>query len=152
MKDLLQSSNVKAALWILGAVIVLLLIFSAGITVGRRQAFFGSRFGENYYRDFYGEAPMGMGMGRMPNMHGTVGKVIDVTSSTISVADADGDEHSVAVAPETVIRKNAATIAIGEVKVGDMITVIGGPNESGQIQATFIRVFVGPLPAPPALY
>lgn len=75
------------------------------------------------------------------NQHGAVGVVIDVTSSTIATKDLDGDEESVMVATDTVIREMNRTVTLGDVVVGDGITVIGAPNDQGQIYARFIRVF-----------
>jgi hypothetical protein len=156
MKDLMQSQKIKSALWILGAVILLLIVFGLGMAAGYRRAVFSDRFGENYFRNFYGGPPGGpiaIGpMGGMPfNMHGVAGEVIDVSSSTISVKDPDGDELSVVVATDAVIREGAQTIMVGDVKPGDMITVIGAPNAAGQIQARFIRIFSASSSLPTSL-
>ncbi len=85
------------------------------------------------------------------NQHGVAGEVIDVSSSTISVKDTDGDEHSVAVLSDTAIREGGAAIMIGGVVPGDMITVIGAPNSQGQVEARFIRVFAASSSSPPVL-
>jgi hypothetical protein len=137
MKDPLQSPKLRAILVILGAVIVLLVVFALGTAVGYHRALFASRFGENYYNNFYGGPP-----GRMSfSMHGVAGEVIDLGSSTISVKDQDGDEQSVEISSTTVIRKEDSTVTLDQVDIGDMITVIGGPNATGQIEARFIRIF-----------
>ncbi len=144
MKDALQYPKVRAILIILGAVIIFLIVFGLGMAVGYHSAIFASRFGENYYRNFYG-GPMG---GMSFSMHGVAGEVIDLTSSTISVKDPAGDEESVAVTSGTVIRDGDETIMIGELVPGNTITVIGAPNASGQIEARFIRVFPTPSAIP----
>lgn len=131
----------------LGAIIVLLLVFGLGVTIGSRRALFAGRFGENYYHNFYG--PQG---GPPPfNQHGVAGEVIDLSSSTISVKDFDGDEHSVAVFPGTSIREGGTTVTLHAVRLGDMVTVIGAPNGSGQIEARFIRVFTSSSLSAPML-
>ncbi len=149
MKDLLQSSKTRAILWILGAAIVILLVFGAGVLVGYHGAFYVGRFGENYYHNFFGEFPPG----RMANGHGVAGEVIDMASSTLSVRDADGDESSVLIVPATVIREANRTIALSDVRVGNGVVVIGAPNENGQIEAQLVRVFASssslPVPPPP---
>jgi hypothetical protein len=145
MKDLLQSSRLRAILWILGAIILLLLTFGLGMLVGSRSAAFRAHFGENYVRNFYGEAPPGGGpvvtMQGPPNAHGVIGKVVDVGTSTLSVVDADGDEVSVTVPTSTVIQDEGTTVVIGAIQPNDMVAVIGAPNGEGQIAARFIRVF-----------
>jgi len=40
MKNILQSKGVYAVLWILGALVVLLLVFGAGVAVGYRSGLF----------------------------------------------------------------------------------------------------------------
>ena len=148
MKELLQSAKIKAILWILGGVIVLLLMFTLGAMVGYRQAVFAGRFGDNYYHNFYGPT-----VGRpFFNPHGAAGEVIDLSSSTISIKDFDGDEHSILVFPGTVIRKGDNTIVLTGINVGDMITVIGTPNESGQVEAKLVRVLTSPSSVPRTPY
>jgi hypothetical protein len=134
----------KTALWIIGIIVVLLLVFGFGVVVGYKRAIFASQFGENYYHNFYGGfrgVPMGMMGGAPIDVHGVTGSVIDVMSSTISVKDSMGNEDSVAISPQTAIREMSDYISIQNIDVGDGITVIGEPNNSGQIQARFIRIF-----------
>lgn len=149
MKEFLKSSNVRAILWIVGGVIVLLVAFGLGAMVGYRQAVYAGSFGNNYYRNFYGP-PSGQ---PFFNSHGVAGEVIDLSSSTISVKDFDGDEHSIVVLPGTAIREGNAAIVIGDIRVGDMITTIGSPNANGQVEARLIRVVTASssIPVPPPM-
>ncbi len=144
MSTILESKKVCAVLWILGGLIVLIVVFGLGITVGYDRAGFAAGFDRNYFRIFFGGAPAGpIGMMAPPMpvaTHGVVGAVIDVGTSTISVTDDNSNEQSVAVSSGTVIRDGDATISIGGVAVGDHIAVIGEPNSEGQINARFIRV------------
>lgn len=157
MKNFLQTSKLHAILWILGAVILLLIAFGLGMFVGSRGAAFRAHFDENYFSNFYG-APIPQGFGGAaggrafivqgpPNAHGTIGKVIDKASSTLSVVDADGDEVSVSVPTSTVIQQGGAAITLGAIRLGDMVAVIGAPNGEGQIAARFIRVLRAPAPS-----
>jgi len=81
-------------------------------------------------------------------MHGVVGTVIDVGSSTISVKDQQDNEQSVAISSGTVIRDGDSDVAIMDVAPGDQIAVIGEPNNAGQISARFIRVLSTPTSTP----
>jgi hypothetical protein len=155
MSNFLRSKKTKATLIILGAIALLLLVFGLGISVGYRKAIFASRYGENYYLNFSGAPPGGffglMTGGTMPmSGHGLVGIVIDLASSTISVRDQNNTEQSVHVSADTVIREMNATVPVNDVEVGDPITVIGEPNEVGQIEARFIRIFEASTSLPAA--
>jgi hypothetical protein len=74
-------------------------------------------------------------------MHGVAGEVIDVSSSSISVKDTHGNEQSIAIASGTPIREMDDMILISDIQPGDSVTVIGEPNDEGQVEARFIRVF-----------
>lgn len=159
MKNLFQSSATKKILWIIGVFVLVLLAFGGGMVVGYRKGLFSSRWGENYSRNFFGP-PRGLWREFAEhnpwNTHGVYGSVIDVTSSTISVRDEQGNEKSVAVSTSTVVRKEGETTAVGSIAPGDTVAVIGAPNASGQIEARFIRIFAAssspwgvPPPPPP---
>ena len=143
MKNFLQSKGIHAVLWVLGALVVLLLVFGAGVAVGYRSGLFASRFGEEYSHNFLG-AGSGSGMmgGPAPlNQHGTIGAVISVGSSTIATKDPNGNEQSVVIDQSTVIREANETVSVADIQVGDQIAVIGEPNDTGQIHARLIRIF-----------
>lgn len=148
MSNFLESKLVRTILWILGGLIVLVVVFGLGISVGYNRAGFASGFDQNYYRNFYGVPPGGaIGLVAPPMpvaIHGVVGKVIDLGTSTISVEDQQGNEQSVAVSSGTDIRNGNGTMVIGDVAVGDQIAVIGEPNSVGQIDARFIRILSTP--------
>lgn len=148
MSNFLESRKVRAVLWILGGLIVLFVVFGLGIAVGYERAGFAAGFDRNYYRIFFGglpTGPVGLMAPPMPAaMHGVVGAVIDIGTSTISVKDQGDNEQSVAVSSGTVIRNGNDTITIGDIVLGDTIAVIGEPNDQGQVDARFIRVISNP--------
>ena len=148
MSNFLESKIVRTILWILGGIIVLVVVFGLGITVGYDRAGFASGFDRNYFRIFYGAAPDGpVGLMAPPMpvaIHGVVGTVIDLGTSTISVKDQQGNEQSVVVSSDTDIRNGNGNIMIGDVAVDDQIAVIGEPNSVGQIDAHFIRILGTP--------
>ncbi len=148
MSSFLESKIVRTILWILGGLIVLVVVFGLGISVGYERAGFASGFDRNYFRIFYGVPPGGPVGLMAPSMplatHGVVGTVIDLGTSTISVKDQQGNEQSVAVSSGTDIRDGNGNIMIGNIIVGDQIAVIGEPNSDGQIYARFIRILRTP--------
>ena len=150
MNDILKSTR---AWWIAGmlvAIIIFLIAFGLGVSVGYQKAIFSSEWGRNYERNFSGmplPGAMPGAMGGVPqNMHGAAGTVIDVSSAGMSVKDDDNDEQSIIVASGTVIKKMDATISLSTITVGDRVVVIGTPNSNGQVEAHFVRVFPAPGP------
>jgi hypothetical protein len=153
MNDIFKPTWVRWTAGVLAAVVIFLIAFGLGVSVGYQKAIFSSEWGMNYERNFSGTLPV-ITEGNMPlNAHGAAGTVIDVSASGMSVRDEDNDEQSIIVASDTVIRKMEATISLGDVMVGDHVVVIGSPNSSGQVEAHFIRIFPAPGPGsgtPPA--
>ncbi len=150
---MLESKKVRAVLWILGGLIVVFLAFGLGVAVGYGRAGFATGFDRNYFRIFYG-ASTGISTGGMATgvimptppvaIHGVVGTIIDLGTSTITVDDQQGNEQSIVVSSGTIIRSGNNTIAIGSLGTGDHIAVIGDPTGGGQINARFIRIFTAP--------
>jgi hypothetical protein len=143
MSNFLQSKKLHIVLWALAGLIICLLIFGFGMMVGSARAGFVARFNENYYRNFNGPpGPLSGMMGPNPvAMHGLVGTVINVGSSTITIEDPMGNEQFVGAASGTVFRESGNDISIGEIKIGDRIAAIGEPDTQGKVQAHFIKVF-----------
>ncbi len=145
MNDISHSKKMNAILIILGSIAVVFVVFALGVYVGYRKAIFASGRSDNYYRDFLGGTPpagvMGFTSGMPGDTHGVIGTVIDIGSSSVVVEDANSDEESVVISSGTVIRMQNETIGIDGFTTGEGIVVIGEPNDSGQIEAHFVRVF-----------
>jgi hypothetical protein len=140
-----QSKASKEILYGIGATIIILLIFQAGIFVGYHKAAFSYQWGDNYYRTFEGmRKDPGFARdfirGDFPDAHGTVGKIIKIDLPTIFVTDQRNIEKAVVVKDDTVIRRFRETLQPADLKVDDFVVVIGSPNEKGQVEAKFIRL------------
>jgi hypothetical protein len=147
MKEFLSHLKSNKLIFSVVAVIALLLVFKAGMSFGYHRALFNSEWGQNYYRNFYGDRRSPMPMMDLPDrgfmgMHGTVGTIIDISSSTISLKGQDNIEKSIVIKSDGVARRGGSNISFSDLKIGDNIAVIGGPNENGQVEAKFIRVFL----------
>ena len=157
MKDIFSTTWMRWSVGALAAIVIFLLAFGIGVSVGYEKGIFASRWGRNYEANFLG--PRGGMIFGMPggDAHGAAGTVISVASSTFAIKDDEGNEQSIAVASGTIIRKMNSTISLGDLKVGDEAIVIGSPDQNGQVRARFIRVFPSPGPGtgpdmpPPAL-
>lgn len=152
INKLFQSKAFKGVLFCVGAFVILSLIFGLGMFVGFRKAGHSYRWGENYERNFGGPPRgfvrgfMGDFMGRdFMGAHGIAGQIIKIDSSTLVIKGRNNIEEIVVIKNDTVITRFRETVKLSDLKVDDQIVVIGQPNNTGQIEAKFIRV----MPAAP---
>lgn len=158
MKELIKSKTFIIAAMVLGIIVVALVSFAVGVTVGFGKAKFSYRFGENYERNFIGPrpdmmgpgpGPMGMIKDKLENLegrgfrsgHGVAGTIISISDNSVVVKDRDNKENTISVDDKTIINRGRDTIKIGDLKNDDEIVVIGKPGDDGVINADLIRVF-----------
>ncbi len=150
------STSDKKTLHILKLVIIGLLcfavavfVFGIGVWVGQERAEFSFSWAENYHRDFGG--PDQGFFGNFPdqgfiNGHGIFGKVIKIDGNDLIINGQDNVEKTIVVSSQTTIRNNASLIKLSDIKLNDILTVIGSPDSQGEIDAKFIRIFPSPSP------
>jgi hypothetical protein len=147
LEKVFKSKVLLRIVYVLGILVLAVLIFSAGMSVGFHKAQFGRAWGENYERNF-GMKPdfPGPGFGRdnMPNAHGAVGKIIKIENSNLIVQDAGNIEKVVLVKEDTQIFRMKDLIKLTDLKLDDFIVVIGSPNDQGQVEAKLIRLMPNP--------
>jgi len=153
MKDPLQSPKFTLLIRILAVALIALLIFWAGTVVGYRKAAFSYRWDDSYARQFAGErSPLGFFdqdvSDRTPNPHGAFGQVVSVSLPVIVIKGPAEAEKEVVIGSTTVIRSFHDATASTTLMPGNTVVVIGSPNNSGQIEASFIRIM--PPPGQPA--
>lgn len=141
-----ESKILVGILYGVGIVIGIVLIFSAGVSVGFRKASFGRAWGDNYERNFGMMPPGRMGLERdsFPNAHGAIGKIIKIELPTLIVQDKENTEKVILIGDDTRIQKMRESLKINELKINDFVVIIGSPNDKGQIEAKFIRLM--PIP------
>lgn len=149
----------KGILLGIAALVILLLVLGVGMFVGFKKATFSFRWGENYHRNFGG--PRGGFLGDFMRRdftgkdfigaHGVFGQIIKIDSQELVVKGRDNVEELVLVKDDTVIQRFREAVKLNELKVDDYIVVIGEPNDSGQIEAKFIRVMPLPSPSVPSM-
>lgn len=142
LKEFVETQNFKRALKVVGILAVTLFIFQAGVSVGFRKASFYGEFGNNFRKNFGEQKGGSRGMvGRdIPNAHGIIGGVIDVSLPTIVVAGDDGVEKIVSIGEKTLIRRFRDNIRAEEIVIGDSVVIVGAPGREGMINATLIRI------------
>jgi hypothetical protein len=148
IEKLLESKVFVGMLYGIGAMVVLMVVFSLGVSFGSHRAQFGKDWGENYERNFGRMSPPPFGLGldkdNFPNAHGAVGKIIKIELPTLIVQDKDNTEKVILIKEDTKIQKMRDEIAKNDLKIDDFIVVIGSPNNTGQIEAKLIRIMPSP--------
>lgn len=143
----LKLFTIRRIIIVLASLLVAILIFKAGIAVGVHKANFEKSWGEHYAQNFgpRRKAPLGNRSDEFQNAHGTIGKIISLSTPTVIVEGRDGVEKSILVSAVTQIKQRKDSLHSTDLTLGQFIVVIGDPNEQGQIDAKFIRI----LPNPP---
>ncbi|MBI4991681.1 MAG: hypothetical protein HZB99_00485 [Candidatus Harrisonbacteria bacterium] len=146
--EFFQSKIFKIVLIAIGALIVMILVFKAGEFTGYRKARFSYKWGENYHRNFagpkggfFGDFRRSFGDRDYINAHGTFGSIIRIDGSTLIIKGKGEVEKTVLVSDKTTIDSRRESLKASDLKVDDQVVIIGSPNDQGQIEAKFIRVF-----------
>jgi hypothetical protein len=140
----IQSKKVRRGVEVVVAVLVLLVVFGAGVFVGLEKARFSYRWGENYFRSFAGPRPFSADRGYM-NAHGSAGQILKIDGNTVAIKEIDGQEKNILVNNQTSIKIGPHSAGLADLKPDDSIVVFGSPDNQGQITAKLIRI----LPTPP---
>ena len=150
IKKAFESKTSFRILCAIGIILVALLIFSAGVTVGFHKASYGHAWEENYEHNF-GMRPNNPLFDNFPNASGAIGKIIKIALPTIIVQDKDNTEKVVLINDDTKIQKIKELVTPNDLTIDDFIVVIGNPNSQGQIEAKFIRIMPLGMPTPPPM-
>lgn len=154
----MASKTVRTSAIVIGILLVALVSFSAGLAVGFHKARFSYAFGENYERNFVGGkfpdrddriSMMRGGMMNSPdfegrgfrNAHGISGEILSITDANIIIKGRDNAENTIAISEQTLIKSGPDSLSVNDLKTGLKVVVIGKPNDTGTINADFIRVF-----------
>lgn len=138
-----QSKTFKTGIFILVGLLVFLFIFKLGLVVGFKKANFSYKWGENYHRNFAGPRQgffRGFSDREFIDAHGVFGQIIKIDDSDLIIKGRDEIEKIVLVNEKTLIKSFRETIKLTDLKIDDYVVIIGEPNESGQIEAKFIRL------------
>jgi hypothetical protein len=92
-----------------------------------------------------GRGPQGMmgdfGGRGFRNGHGIAGAIISVADNKIVIKDRDGQENTISVSDQTLIKRGQGTISVNDLKNDEQIVVMGRPGDNGTVNADLIRVF-----------
>ncbi|MBI4744538.1 MAG: hypothetical protein HY776_06950 [Actinobacteria bacterium] len=144
-KNILKDSSLLKGIIIgIAVLLILIAVFSLGIFVGTQKARFSYRWAGYYHKNFGGPRGgfmKGFGGRNFIDGHGVFGEVIKIDKDVVIVKSKSDIEKSIIISDKTTITKIGQTIKVSELKVGDMVVIIGTPNDKGQIEARMIRVF-----------
>jgi len=142
-KNLQEPKTIRGILIGIGVMLIVIVIFQAGVFVGFRKAAFSYQLGDNYYKTFRGSRPVdmiGVDGGNVPGGHGAVGKIVRIALPTIIIADEDNVEKIVLIGSSTMIKRFDQTISPEELQADDFVIIIGAPNKESIIHAKLIRL------------
>ncbi len=143
VRKFFESRTAFTVLCTTGVLLVVVLIFSFGVTVGFHKASFGQAWEQNYEHNF-GMRPNRPMFENFPNAHGATGKIIKTELPTVIVEDRDNTERVVLIKDDTQIQEARNNVNAADLKINDFVVVIGTPNEQGQVEAKFIRILPNP--------
>ncbi|MDE2031353.1 MAG: hypothetical protein KGI58_03810 [Patescibacteria group bacterium] len=149
-KKITQTKFLIKVMYGLYIIIIIAIIFQAGVFVGFHKAQFNENWGRHYENNF---GPRSKGMlghmpGQFPTGHGTIGKIVKVDLPNIIVVDSDNVEKVIVVDKDTSIISMGENMTTNDLKVDGHVVVIGSPNDQGQIIAKFIRIMPSELNNP----
>lgn len=128
--------------------LVLILIFWAGMIVGRKQADFSYRW-DKHYVEVFGAKDSPFGMRSMMNggmlTNGAAGKILAINLPSIAIQDPNHIEKAVIVNASTTVRYMHSTGSITNLAVGDFVIAVGTPDAQGRIVASYINI-MPPMP------
>jgi hypothetical protein len=139
----------KTAVYLVGGFLFFVFVFQLGVVVGYKKASFSYRLGEEYHRSFNGpkSGMMPRDLGPQPffEAHGAIGKIINLDLPTLVVQSPDGSEKLISITSSTIVRQFRDDLKISDLKLDDIVVVVGAPNEEGRVEAKLIRV-MPPIP------
>jgi len=148
IKETTNSNKYKIILYILAGIVVILLVFQAGMYAGFKKASFSNRMGQMYFEQMRGGANSGQfsDFNRvLPNAHGAIGQIVSINGGKIVVEDRDGIDKTIRVSSSTVIKGFNGANNLEDLKVNDLIVVFGSPSEADSIvDARLIRTMPSP--------
>jgi len=147
-REFIKSKTFRLGAAAFGGVILLAVVFAAGVFVGLDKARFSYSWGENYLRNFSGRGKFISDKDYM-DAHGSSGQVLTVDGPNVTIRNRAGTEVNIATDSQTILRNVRMQIPLSDLKVNDFIAVIGSPNSSGQIQAKLIRILPEAMFPPP---
>ncbi len=136
-KKILASPRIHAVVYIIGACILGLLIFSIGMVF---EAHNFDMVHRSHHNERPGEMILGMSLPHtfIENRGGTVGTITNIKlPTTITIQTRTGSTETIDVGASTIIHGITSSTTL---TTGESVIVLGNENSQGDIVAYFIRV------------
>ncbi len=121
----IEKKWVHKSLITIAILILILVIFQAGVFVGYKKAGF---MGGQFMHD------------DMPGGHGVAGKVVKIDIPTFIIEGPDNVEKIILTEPGTIVRKMRESLTPQDIRLDDEVIVLGSPDQKGTIEAKLIRI------------
>lgn len=147
IKNIIKSHAFKIIVYVVIGLLVLLLVFQAGMYVGFQKASFYNRIGANYFHEISdNRGTMGIQNGDFESAHGAVGKIVELKLPLIVIEDRSGVEKTIQIGSSTQIKDADGDENAGNLKTNDFVVVFGSPASSTNpvLLARLIRVLPPP--------
>jgi len=139
-----QTKIFKGILIGLGAFLLLLVGFKAGLLVGFKKADFSRTWNDNYHRNFAGPQKgffQAFDDDRdFIEANGVFGQVIKIDGSSLVVKGRHDVEKIIIINDDTIIKNMRQSVSPDNLKVDDYLVTIGQSDQAGRIEAKLIRV------------
>lgn len=146
--EFLKSPKFKAIVYLLAIVLAVVVIFEAGVAVGYHRAAFSYHWTKGFMADNHDPRSFFAVFSHdpdEPNPHGTMGQVVSVHLPEVLVKGPNSPEQVVVIGPGTAVRRFRGDGTSTDITAGQQVIVIGSPDDTGDIQASFIRI-LPPIP------
>jgi hypothetical protein len=148
--EFFRSRGFLKAIMVVFALAILSAAFAAGVMVGFHKAQFSYQWGESYHRNFGGPSAgfvrgmQGMQGDEFVGAYGVYGRITAINGNQLMIIG-KGPEQIVELSDKTEVRRFRDAVPASELKVGDVIVVVGNPVEQGHISADLIRIMPAPM-------
>ncbi len=149
MKNYFRSNAVSKIILALSILLVILLIFQAGVLMGYRQGFFASNW--NGAHGQYMTSPDSIFAPFIHdsddvNPHGAIGNIVSIHFPSLLIKGPNSAEQVVNISSTTSIRFMHGNASTSDLVPGNSVIIVGEPQSNGSISAAFIRIM--PMPNP----
>jgi len=147
IKKIITSRKGRITLGVIGALILAMLIFHAGVVVGTHRGEFRGPGMSRGFRPPFLPSGFELPHGFIQNDHGAVGAITAVTLPTFTMETREGTSQTIVVSTTTMIQgiEGGSTRALS---VGNKIVVLGELDSQGRISAKLIRIVSPAIPMP----
>ncbi len=133
----MQSKWLRYGLAALGVMLVLSIVFGAGVVVGRWSA-----------SDARSNAPLLERGFLFSGSHGAIGTLQAVQEKSLTLELRDGTTQTISIDYKTRLERKQKKITLADLRTGERLLVVGTPDEQGQIKGRLIHVLEPRTPSP----